>query len=233
MGSREHILAALRAPAGSASTRASNEVSAAPKLPRDDQLFRDYPASDLLSAFAARFRALSGELLISADAQSAALELLNALKALRSSRIALQETPLLGSLRQRSPNLDQMLQRAATTLPEARAFSNYEVGITGCDYLVARTGSVVLRSHSAGGRALSVLPEVHIVLATVHQLIPSLDHWLGELGADSNFRSATVINGPSRTADIEKILVLGAHGPKRVIVILLQEPRRSSRPPNA
>jgi len=94
-----------------------------------------------------------------------------------------------------------------------------ELGVTPCDCLVAQTGSVVLTARSAGGRALSVLPPVHLVLARREQLVPDLDAALVLLRQRYGERwpsLMTVISGPSRTADIEKVLVMGAHGPKRL-----------------
>ncbi len=96
-----------------------------------------------------------------------------------------------------------------------------DLGITGCDYLLARTGSIVLTARSAGGRALSVLPPVHLVIARREQIVADLDAVVGPLrqryGA-SWPSMLTVISGASRTADIEKVLVMGAHGPKRLVV---------------
>ncbi len=98
-----------------------------------------------------------------------------------------------------------------------------DLGVTGCDCLLARTGSIAVCTRSAGGRALSVLPPVHLVIARRDQLVPDLiaalalwqqrydRHWPSNL---------CVITGPSRTGDIEKILVMGAHGPKRLVLYL-------------
>ena len=94
-----------------------------------------------------------------------------------------------------------------------------DLGVTSCDYLVAQTGSVIVSTLSAGGRVLSVLPPIHLVIATRHQLVPDLATALALLRKrySGSWPSAiSVITGPSRTADIEKILVMGAHGPKRL-----------------
>jgi L-lactate dehydrogenase complex protein LldG len=96
-----------------------------------------------------------------------------------------------------------------------------DVGITACDALIAQTGSVLVTTHSAGGRALSVLPPHHIVLARREQLLPDLTAAYQLL--HSNYKSTfpttiSLITGPSRTGDIERILVLGAHGPKRLTI---------------
>jgi L-lactate dehydrogenase complex protein LldG len=103
-------------------------------------------------------------------------------------------------------------------------FAAFAVGVTAVDFLVARTGSLVLSSATAGGRRLSVLPPFHIAIATTAQLVLSLDEVMKiyqRRGEANRSSYATIITGPSRTSDIEKILVLGAHGPKRLAVIVL------------
>jgi len=97
-------------------------------------------------------------------------------------------------------------------------------GITGCDALIAQTGSVLLTAKSGGGRALSVLPVHHVVVATSSQLVPDLPAAFELLQKKyaPNFPSfMTFITGPSRTGDIERVLVLGAHGPRKLTVILV------------
>jgi L-lactate dehydrogenase complex protein LldG len=94
-----------------------------------------------------------------------------------------------------------------------------DLGVTGCDCLVAQTGSIIVSTLSAGGRALSVLPPTHLVIARRAQIVPDLESGIALLRKryDRHWPSAlSVITGPSRTADIEKILVMGAHGPKRL-----------------
>jgi L-lactate dehydrogenase complex protein LldG len=94
-----------------------------------------------------------------------------------------------------------------------------DLGVTSCDCLVAQTGSIIVSTLSAGGRALSVLPPTHLVIARRDQIVPDLATAMALLRKryDKHWPSAlSVITGPSRTADIEKILVMGAHGPKRL-----------------
>ena len=98
-----------------------------------------------------------------------------------------------------------------------------DAGISECDALVAQTGSVLVTGRSAGGRALSVLPPHHVVVATREQLVadlPGAYALLRERYAADWPSFISFITGPSRTGDIERILVLGAHGPKRVTVFL-------------
>lgn len=100
-----------------------------------------------------------------------------------------------------------------------------DAGLTECESLIAQTGSVLVSATSAGGRALSVLPPHHIVLARRQQMAPDLGVALQR--ALKKFKDRfpsfmTFITGPSRTGDIERILVLGAHGPKRLTILLLR-----------
>jgi L-lactate dehydrogenase complex protein LldG len=119
---------------------------------------------------------------------------------------------------------------AALALPQLATDESYDVnelescdvGISECDALIAQTGSVLVSSRSAGGRALSVLPPHHVVLARREQLLADLPAAFALLKRkyNSNYPSfISFITGPSRTGDIERILVLGAHGPKRLTIL--------------
>jgi L-lactate dehydrogenase complex protein LldG len=98
-----------------------------------------------------------------------------------------------------------------------------DAGVTECDALIAQTGSVLVTNRSAGGRALSVLPPHHVVLAKREQLLRDLPaaFQLLKKKYGANYPSMmSLITGPSRTGDIERILVLGAHGPKKLTIFL-------------
>ncbi|HVV01138.1 MAG TPA: lactate utilization protein, partial [Verrucomicrobiae bacterium] len=120
----------------------------------------------------------------------------------------------------------------ALGLPVCSTDSSYAVreleacsaGITECDALIAQTGSVLITSASAGGRALSALPPHHVVLARRQQLIADLPDAFALLKQryENNYPSfISLVTGPSRTGDIERILVLGAHGPKSLTIFCL------------
>jgi len=99
-----------------------------------------------------------------------------------------------------------------------------DAALTECEALVAQTGSVLVSAPSAGGRALSVLPPHHVVLARRNQMTPDLTAALRrvqEKFKDKFPSFLSFISGPSRTGDIERILVLGAHGPKKLAILLL------------
>ena len=100
------------------------------------------------------------------------------------------------------------------------------VGITNCEYLIARYGSVMVSSGQRSGRRINVFPEAHVVIAYTSQLVPDLKDAFIKMRKRYETRipsMITVITGPSRTADIEKTLVMGAHGPREVYVILVED----------
>ncbi|MGB4398228.1 MAG: lactate utilization protein [Daejeonella sp.] len=102
-------------------------------------------------------------------------------------------------------------------------FLDAEVGITSCEALVARNGSVLISNGNPSGRRLSIYPNVHIVIAYTSQLVLDLKDAFKLLKLKYPESSPTMVSnitGPSRTADIEKTLVLGAHGPKELYVFL-------------
>jgi L-lactate dehydrogenase complex protein LldG len=104
------------------------------------------------------------------------------------------------------------------------ALEHCDAGITACDAIVAQTGSILVSSATSGGRSLSILPHVHIVVATLDQIVSTLGdalHVAKHRGAGRMPSMLSFITGPSRTGDIERILVLGAHGPKELILILV------------
>ena len=101
-----------------------------------------------------------------------------------------------------------------------------DAAITGCEYLVARTGTIVMSAAQQSGRTVSVYAPVHICIAYVNQLVYDIKEGLQLLKEkyQNNLPSLiTFATGPSRTADIEKTLVVGVHGPKEVYVFLVDE----------
>ena len=104
------------------------------------------------------------------------------------------------------------------------ALESCDAGITECESLIAQIGTVLVSARRSGGRALSVLPPHHIVLARRSQMMPDLTAALRQVQEKfpNQFPGLlSLITGPSRTGDIERILVLGAHGPKRLTILLV------------
>jgi L-lactate dehydrogenase complex protein LldG len=97
------------------------------------------------------------------------------------------------------------------------------LGVTGAVAAIAATGSLVLDSRAAGGRIASLLPTVHLCVASVNTLLPTPADVLRRLGSatDALPPSLVLVTGPSRTGDIEQLLTLGAHGPTALHVVLV------------
>ena len=99
------------------------------------------------------------------------------------------------------------------------------VGLTGADAAIAATGTLVVSAAPGKGRIPTVLPRIHIVIIHQRRIVPRLEDWVAKQrarGLADIHKSSNLcfISGPSRTADIEKNLVLGMHGPERLQVII-------------
>lgn len=125
------------------------------------------------------------------------------------------------------PDLQALLQQGGIPFFFTDAsLSAVEAGITFCECLVARTGSLIVSSKQLSGRRLGIYPPLHIVVAYTSQLVMDINDGLQlvEQKYGQAFPSmVSLVTGPSRTADIEKTLVLGAHGPKELVLFLIEE----------
>jgi L-lactate dehydrogenase complex protein LldG len=103
--------------------------------------------------------------------------------------------------------------------------ANCDAAITLCEHLVARTGTIVLSSQQLSGRASSIYAPIHICIAYTHQLVYDIADSLDLFKRDIDFLPSMIsyATGPSRTADIEKTLVVGVHGPKEVYCFLVDK----------
>ena len=102
--------------------------------------------------------------------------------------------------------------------------SSCDASITGCEFLVARTGTIVMSAAQQSGRTASVYAPIHICIAYTNQLLYDIKdalQMLKEKYAGNIPSLITFASGPSRTADIEKTLVTGVHGPKEVYCFLV------------
>jgi L-lactate dehydrogenase complex protein LldG len=170
--------------------------------------------------FAKNSAALKAEFKVVPDVAAAGAEIKQIAAARNWRRLAAHRNPLVAEA-VASADVDTLWTDAGYSTAELEPCDG---GVTACEALVAQTGSVLVTSRSSGGRALSVLPPHHIVVATREQLVPDLSaaFELVRRKYDGNFPSTiSFITGPSRTGDIERILVLGAHGPKQLTVLLI------------
>ena len=168
---------------------------------------------DAITCFKNELEAISGQCIVCNNEQ----ELVQQLKEVVSAK----GLPVLFC---RDKAITQFLQENEIPTTELESdFETMQAGITGCEVLVARTGSLLVTSAGDSGRQMNVFPPIHIVLAKSDQLVDYPENALNAVRdkyADNLPSAITTITGPSRTADIEKTLVLGAHGPKELIVFL-------------
>jgi len=153
--------------------------------------------------------------------------------------LAAERSPEWGTLRQimrwSDPLLDGLglesrlpADIAVKVVPEADSFAENErqdfrreviasyIGITTADYLLADTASIVLLGGKGRARSVSLVPSIHIAVVPAGRMVASYRRMLSALNARTLPSHATVITGPSKTADIEATLVHGAHGPREM-----------------
>jgi L-lactate dehydrogenase complex protein LldG len=173
------------------------------------------PSEALELVFAEQFSSLQGRFLFCADLQECADSLQQLVAVRKWTKIYCVEPALKAALEHMG--LRTFHDDLATC----------EVAITGCEYLVARTGTMVLSSAAAQGRTASVYAPIHICIAHTDQLVYDTKDALQSLKEKYGNQLPSFITfatGPSRTADIEKTLVVGIHGPGEVFVVLTDEP---------
>lgn len=122
------------------------------------------------------------------------------------------------------PELQKYLANSFAADNQHKNLATCDASITLCECLVARTGTIVLSSAQASGRTVSVYAPIHICIAKTSQLVYDVKDALvmmKEKYAGKIPSLITFASGPSRTADIEKTLVTGVHGPKEVFCFLV------------
>lgn len=124
------------------------------------------------------------------------------------------------------PGLQNKLSSFGIPFSEKVDYSvKLDAAITSCECLVSQTGSILMSSAMGGGRRMFAFPENHIVFAQSDQLVRTLNEAYNLIAMkykDNLPSQITLVTGPSRTADIEKTLVMGAHGPKNIYVFFLE-----------
>lgn len=164
--------------------------------------------------FAEQFTKLQGKFIYCINQQELAFQLTSLVKKQNWEKVYCVEDKLIAAV------ASQISDRIVKT-----DLAACDVSITGCEYLVARTGSIVMSAAQASGRTVSVYAPVHICIAFTSQLVYDVKDAL-QAAKDkygNNLPSLiTFATGPSRTADIEKTLVVGVHGPKEVYLFLVE-----------
>lgn len=164
--------------------------------------------------FAEQFTKLQGKFVYCINQQELAFQLNSLVKKMDWQKVYCLEDDLL-----KEAGL-QLSDRLVKT-----GLADCDVSITGCECLVARTGTIVMSSAQESGRSTSVYAPVHICIAYSNQLVYDVKDALQLVKEKYNNAIPSLITfatGPSRTADIEKTLVVGVHGPKEVYLFLVE-----------
>ena len=217
---RDDILRALRTALNTQAPFPADET------PTGLPVTRLEPSEDLVARFAAEVERVKGQVHRAENAIKALDFVRDLLVAHRVQRVVMWDEahlPLRGL-----PALLSALDIAHVHGSSA-AIAEAEAGITGADWALAATGTLVLSAGPGRPRMASLLPPLHIALLTEDRILPRLEDYLAAQRATrySVFRyssNVTLITGSSRTSDIEMHPVFGVHGPLELHIVLIKNP---------
>ena len=212
MTSRDQILADIRTALGRTSGQAPAPFSA--PLLRGPRFDRDL----YVQTFVQRFEKLAGKAFVVADAAAVVPQLSSLFD---GKRVVASNAPFLEACG--ITRLPQV-QSGFTDRDALRgACAAADIGVTGADYALAETGTLVMLSSRQEARLISLLPPIHVAIVPRSRILANLDELLSLLPKPAELSSSMVlITGPSRTADIEQILVRGVHGPGEIYAIIVE-----------
>jgi L-lactate dehydrogenase complex protein LldG len=178
-----------------------------------DAIFQK-PQQELEVEFAEQFTKLQGKFIFCLNHQEFAFQFNSLVRKQAWKKIYCLEDKLLKSF---GSQLDELL---------TDDLAGCDISVTGCENLVARTGTIVISTAQASGRTASVYAPIHVCIAYTKQLVYDVKDALIQIKNRHGERLPSLVSfatGPSRTADIEKTLVVGVHGPKEVYCFLVDE----------
>lgn len=224
MNSRQEVLQRIHQRLAAAGP-ARDQFAPAAMPPQPDVWPMTHPDHGAMAErFASELSAVHGEVIRLRNLDEAARQFAALVEQEQWTSLAAAEGAVLRQLTARVPAEKLRWIDQQTTAEEMAGVS---VGLLAADALLADTGSCVIACPTVQHRWLCYLPPVCIVAAHAERLfehLPAAWPLFTDQAGDPQRRGETVIvTGPSRTADIEKILILGVHGPKRLIVILIDE----------
>ena len=180
------------------------------------------PAEELIERFTSELKAVHGEVVRCGSMEEARQKLDDLMAEFRWSRIGSVDRPIC---REVAADLRPHRLCWATDGWQPCDMAQLPAGMVAAEWLLADTGTCVVESATPEERLMCYLPPACVVIARVGQLVehlPAAWEQIARRTADPGRGGELVlITGPSRTADIEKILILGVHGPKRLVVILV------------
>jgi len=210
-----------------------NRTGSATELPHRGGIGWQGAGADPVARFAKEMQAAGGHTHVVADADEAWQVVGPLLTDRAARRILLGNSPVLDRLgigdRLLEAGLEVQVVDDLTCANCRDTFFQADLGISGVEYLIAETGSIVMAAKPTEPRSLSLLPPIHIAFADAQQILPDLFD-LFDLFSPSPTpgrrmspppSALTLITGPSKTGDIELRLVTGVHGPGELHVVVL------------
>jgi L-lactate dehydrogenase complex protein LldG len=216
MSSRDRILARIRRAQGRGASRPSQA-----ELQAIESYLRAHPRGTLPKVegdLLARFRARAESMQSTTDEVAAEAEIPAAV----ARYLTTNKLPLAGCV---WPRLAHLEWKAAGLALEPRAANGEDaVGVTGAFAAIAETGTLVLASGPDTPASASILPETHVAVLSAQRIVAHMEDAfaLAREAVGQLPRAIHFVSGPSRTADIDQTIVLGAHGPSRVHVIVVR-----------
>lgn len=188
-------------------------------------------AADPVKRFCDELTAAGGQPHLVADNAAAVEKVLELLRGKSARSVLLGHGAVLDRLglgdKIRAAGMEVLAVDEIAEANRRTAFFGTDVGVSGVDYLVAETGTVVSLSAAQSPRSLSLLPPIHIAVAERAQIVPDLFDLFAALNVADPIKNLTLpacvslITGPSKTGDIELKLVTGVHGPGEIHVVLI------------
>ncbi|MCL2745273.1 MAG: lactate utilization protein [Planctomycetaceae bacterium] len=181
---------------------------------------------EMSKQFSGNLTALKGEIVLCDSFDDAVHKIRSTLKGIDAKKIGVMSNPLAKSVAGRIHDKELLYapEQAGDTSPEA--LEMLDASLVSPDLLLADTGSCFFAAPDAFNRLLTYIVPVSLVIANTSMLrehLPAAWTEVKPLLKDANSGEFVIVTGPSRTADIEKVLILGVHGPKRVMVFLIDE----------
>ena len=173
----------------------------------------------LVERFQKALEAVSGHFIAATSETEAAQAIQQIIGRMNAQRIAISDSPLVRRIFKQVESDALVLEN-----PGPEALFDCDVGITGAQWAVAETGTLVLESEHERHRFSSLVPMIHIAIVEsgrVRQTLGEVLQTLSRQGQEGLSRTVTFITGPSRTSDIELTLAIGVHGPGELYVIVL------------
>jgi L-lactate dehydrogenase complex protein LldG len=205
--------------------RQGNQVGNTPPLPDRGTVGYQGAGANPAQRFGEMLEAAGGFPHLVTGDEAAGAAVLELVQRLRSRRVLLGSESILSRLAianaLRSLGCEIVAATELSAEGERDRFFAADLAITGVDYLIAETGSMIMLAKPDQPRTASLLPPVHIALADRSQILPDLFDLYERLNPQQMPSCITHITGPSKTGDIELKLVTGVHGPGEVHVIVV------------